>query len=90
MKKPKNKSGADLPLQIGGMNSEPSVPLMDRYSESSKIAKIFDLPRIRILKISDMKKFGPKIFLAYEKSRFFSSNIFRRRSVQFFHLKNNL
>ena len=35
-----------------------------------------------------MKKFGSKIFLAYVKSRFFSSNIFRRRSFQFFHLKN--
>ena len=34
-----------------------------------------------------MKKIGPKIFLAYEKSRFLSSNIFRRRSFQFFHLK---
>ena len=41
MKKLKNKSGADLPLQIGGMSSEPSVPLMDRYSESSEIVKIF-------------------------------------------------
>ena len=60
----------------------------DRYSESSKIVKIFD-SRIRILKISDMKKFGSKIFLAYEKSRFLSSNIFRRRSFQFFQLKNN-
>ena len=42
MEKLKNKSGADSPRQTGGMSSEPSVPLMDRYSESSKIAKIFD------------------------------------------------
>ena len=42
MKKLKNKSDAVFSSQIGGMSSEPSVPLMDRYSESSKMIKIFD------------------------------------------------